>query len=362
MVRYNQIENAEFFAVLRVRIQHYFKSNELSIYAEDVAYAKAIVLIGAYALTYYTLLHTSAFDLYLILCVVLGMLKIFIALNIAHDAAHRAFFRNRRLNDLMLFTFDALGANGYMWKLRHVHSHHAFTNVPDHDADIKQSALVRIFPNSPLSGLHSYQHLYMPVLYGFYSLHWLLFRDFKDFINTPPNNHLTYHRKVELIRLILGKLIYFTMMILVPYQLLALEFYQVILGFMVMQMSASYTVAIALASAHVGEHAEFPEPDRTGQLPYSFLMHQLITTTDFATDSKLLTHLYGGFNHHVIHHLFPNICHIHYPPLTKILKNTCKEYGIGYNENKTLIDAINAHLQLLKSRSKNNLTVAMPEF
>lgn len=362
MIQYNQIENAEFFVVLRGRVQQYFKSNKLSIYAEDVAYAKAIVLTSAYALAYYTLLHTRPIDLYLILCMVLGMLKIFIALNIAHDAAHGAFFRKRKLNDLMLFIFDALGANGYMWKLRHVHSHHAYTNVPEYDADIKQSALVRIFPNTPLSTLHRYQHLYMPVFYGFYSLHWLLFRDFKDFINTPPNNRLTHHRKVELIRLITGKLIYFTMMILVPYQLLTLELYQVILGFIVMQMTASYTVAIALASAHVGDHAVFPEPDRTGQLPYSFLMHQIVTTTDFATDSKLLTHLYGGFNHHVIHHLFPNICHIHYPPLTKILKSTCKEYGIRYNENKTLIDAISAHLQLLKVRSKNNLAVTMPEF
>ncbi|MEQ8472510.1 MAG: acyl-CoA desaturase [Marinoscillum sp.] len=362
MIRYNQIENAEFFAVLRGRVQHYFKSNGLSIYAEDRAYAKAIVLTSAYAVSYYALLHTSSFNQYILFCLALGMLKIFVALNIAHDAAHRAFFRNRLLNDLLLFTFDALGANGYMWKLRHVHSHHAFANVPDYDADIKQSALVRIFPKSAHNSLHRFQHLYMPVFYGFYSLHWLLFRDIKDFIQTPPNNRLSHHRKMELIRLIMGKLIYFTMMIMVPYQLLALEFYQVILGFFVMQMAASYTVAIALASAHVGEFAEFPEPDRTGQLPYSFLMHQIITTTDFATKNSLLTHLYGGFNHHVIHHLFPNICHIHYPPLTRILKTTCQEYGIRYNENKSLFDAIKAHLQLLKSRSENNLAVSMPEF
>lgn len=363
MIRFNQVENPEFFAVLRGRIQHYFKSNDLSIYAEDKAYAKALVLIGTYGLTYYALLHANRFDGYLMLCVALGMLKIFVALNVAHDAAHGAFFRSKALNDWLLFAFDALGANGYMWKLRHVHSHHAYANIPNHDADIKQSSLVRIFPNAPLRYLHRFQHVYMPVLYGFYSMHWLLFRDVKDFIDTPPNSRqIKKHHTIELIRLIMGKLIYFTMMIAIPYQLLAFEFYQVILGFVITQITASYTVAIALASAHVGHGAEFPEPDNSNLMPHSYLMHQIITTTDFATRSLLVTHLYGGFNHHVIHHLFPQICHIHYPSLTKILKNTCSEYNIPYKENKTLYDAIIAHYQLLKERGKHEAPVALPQF
>ena len=363
MIQYNRIKNHEFFVVLRGRVQNYFSDNSLSIYAEDRAYAKAILLISSYILVYYTMLHTSTFRDYLVLCAVLGILKIFVALNIAHDAAHHAFFRNKKLNDILLFVFDALGANGYMWKLRHVHSHHAFTNIPDHDADIKQSALVRIFPGSPLRYLHRLQHVYMPVLYGFYSMHWLLFRDFKDFIDTPANSkEIKSHRKIELVRLILGKLIYILTMIGAPYQLLALELYQVILGFIVMQLAASYTVAIALASAHVGHGAEFPEPDDSNLLPYSFLMHQIITTTDFATNNPVVTHLYGAFNHHVIHHLFPHVCHIHYPSLTRILKETCEEYAIPYKENNTLLDAIYAHFQLLKQRGKEEAVLIMPEF
>ncbi len=363
MIRYNQIKNHEFFVVLRGRVQNYFKDNGLSIYAEDRAYAKALILVSSYVLCYYAMLHTNTFGQYIALCVVLGMLKIFVALNVAHDAAHHAFFRSKKLNDLLLFVFDALGANGYMWKLRHVHSHHAYTNVPNYDADIKQSALVRIFPSSPLRYLHRLQHVYMPVLYGFYSLHWLLFRDFKDFYDTPTNNRqISAHQTVELIRLIMGKLVYFTMMIGAPYQWLALEFYQVILGFIVMQFAASYTVAIALASAHVGHDAEFPEPDDSNVLPHSFLMHQIITTTDFATKNPLVTHLYGAFNHHVIHHLFPHVCHIHYPDLTTILKFTCSEYGIPYKENDTLMDAIYAHYQLLEERSKAELELVLPEF
>ena len=363
MIRYNQIKNHEFFVVLRGRVQNHFKENGLSIYAEDRAYAKAILLVGSYALVYYSLLHTATFSQYLLLCVALGILKIFVALNVAHDAAHHAFFRSKKFNELLLFVFDALGANGYMWKLRHVHSHHAYTNVPDHDADIKQSALVRIFPDSPLKHLHRLQHVYMPVLYGFYSMHRLLFRDFKDFMDTPTNNQgIKNHQTMELIRLIFGKLMYFLTMIAAPYQLLALEFHQVILGFIIMQFAASYTVAIALASAHVGHGAEFPEPDDSNQLPYSFLMHQIITTTDFATKNLLVTHLYGAFNHHVIHHLFPHVCHIHYPALTRILKRTCEEYSIPYKENSTLLDAIYAHYQLLRERGKEEAVLVMPEF
>ena len=108
---------------------------------------------------------------------------------------------------------------------------------------------------------------------------------------------------------------------------------------------------MALISAHIGEHSVYPEPNEHGEMPTSWVRHQMITTSDFATESKLLTHLFGGFNHHVVHHLFPNICHIHYPKLTEILKATCKEFGMPYNSTPTLLDAMFSHLKFLKIRS-----------
>ena len=32
----------------------------------------------------------------------------------------------------------------------------------------------------------------------------------------------------------------------------------------------------------------------------------------------------------VVHHLFPNICHTHYPAIAPIVVDTCREFGIPY--------------------------------
>ena len=43
----------------------------------------------------------------------------------------------------------------------------------------------------------------------------------------------------------------------------------------------------------------------------------MYTTANFATDSKLAAFFTGGLNQQVEHHLFPNICHVHYKKLSK---------------------------------------------
>ncbi len=32
----------------------------------------------------------------------------------------------------------------------------------------------------------------------------------------------------------------------------------------------------------------------------------------------------------VVHHLFPNICHTHYPAIAPIVVETCREFGVPY--------------------------------
>ncbi|MGB0840523.1 MAG: fatty acid desaturase, partial [Chitinophagales bacterium] len=138
---------------------------------------------------------------------------------------------------------------------------------------------------------------------------------------------------------------------LIPYFLLPFSLGTILLGFVLFHFAASFTVALALISAHIGEDSVYPEPDAMGKMPTSWIRHQIVTTSDFATHNPVLTHLFGGFNHHVVHHLFPNICHIHYPQLTQILIQTCADYDMPYKSNPTLIRAIFSHWNFLKIRS-----------
>ena len=50
----------------------------------------------------------------------------------------------------------------------------------------------------------------------------------------------------------------------------------------------------------------------------------------------------------VEHHLFPKICHVHYPAISDIVKDTATEFGVPYIENKSFWTALASHSRVLK--------------
>jgi len=39
---------------------------------------------------------------------------------------------------------------------------------------------------------------------------------------------------------------------------------------------------------------------------------------------------------------------VHYPAISKIVKETCNEFGVPYLENKTFMQALRSHIRTLK--------------
>lgn len=348
----------QFLIEVRQRVNEYFQLNGISKYANNVAILKAVIFVIMYLLASGALFFVSTYLQLLVVYAVIGVSSILIALNLSHDAAHNSFAKSKKINNILVYTFDLLGASGYIWKYKHIHSHHPHVNIPDVDNDIKESKLMRITPEAKWFDNHQYQHLYMPPLYFFYTLFWLLFRDFKDFYETDENGKKSFaHKKSEYFILFAVKIIFVARMLILPYLILPFSFGQVLVGFLCFHFIASFTVALPLVSAHVGEYAKFPRPDKDGMMSTSWVRHQLITTTDFATHNPIITQIFGGFNHHVAHHVFPDICHIHYPSLTEILKATCKEYNMPYADNPTMTEAIWSHLKFLKLQGQQGLRV-----
>jgi linoleoyl-CoA desaturase len=77
------------------------------------------------------------------------------------------------------------------------------------------------------------------------------------------------------------------------------------------------------------------------------LTHQLLTTSNFGTGSRLLTWLCGGLNHQIEHHLFPQMSHIHLSKIAPIVKKTAEEFGIPYRSSTTYWQAIGRHTRML---------------
>lgn len=341
-----------FYRTLRKRVQAYFEETGQSPFANHRFYLKgllyAVVYLGAYGMLLASGGQSAPFFVGYAL---MGATAILIGLNLGHDAAHGAISRKKWVNALFMQVFDLMGANSFMWRNRHVFAHHPYPNVIGQDSDIQQVPFVRIFPNDRILPMHRYQHLYMPLLYLLYTSHWILRRDFRDFLVNEAGAFKGKKIPGRQVWALIGyKAFFAAYTVVLPAWVLPVGWGKIGAGFLLMNVCASLVVAIALISAHVGEDAVFPTPDEAGRMPDSWAVHQLVTTSDFATRNPVINALFGGFNHHVIHHLFPRICHIHYPALTRILRETAAEFDLPYNHEPRLTQAMISHWRLLKKQ------------
>jgi fatty acid desaturase len=51
----------------------------------------------------------------------------------------------------------------------------------------------------------------------------------------------------------------------------------------------------------------------------------------------------------VVHHLFPGICHCHYPALAPIVLRSASEFGVPYKVYPTFSSAVMAHFRQLRN-------------
>ena len=341
-------EDDNFYADLRAEVDAYFKARGETHHGNRLMHLKVAVLVVGY-LTAFGLILTASHPNMLWGCYAfLGFWGVFLGLNVGHDAVHYALFKNRAWNRWAMHVFDFLGLSSYNWKKRHVGGHHIFPNIMSYDPDIQQSKVVKIYPQDEHRAMYRFQWLYMPLIYAIFTLRWVFYRDFKDVMSERIGgvNNRPYPKR-EVVKMVIFKLSYVALMVVLPWQVTGMSLGTVALGFVILQFCASLTMTVVLLSSHIDEHSHFPEPDETGMMPHSWSKHHMLTTSDYATESFWVTHLFGGINHHVIHHLFQHVCHIHYPALTRILKEVAAKHRVPYRSTKYFFPAMYSHFRLL---------------
>ncbi|MBS1526546.1 MAG: fatty acid desaturase [Bacteroidetes bacterium] len=325
-----------------------------------------IVFKSALLITFYFLFYSCILlfgnNTYLLFAfyILTGWSMILVFLNTFHDAAHGAIFKRRIYNEWLTYILELFGSNSFVWKKRHLLLHHPYPNVQHWDIDVKQSDMVRIFPQSKWFSFHRYQHVYMWFLYFFYTLNWLFVRDFKDFFGTKDNylKRVTVIPRVEYFKLFGAKVLNLFLMIGLPVLVLEQQWYTIVAAFLVMHFAASAFGVTALLSTHADEDADFPLLGEDGQINNTWAEYQVAATKDFCTNSRFANMLFGGFNHHVAHHLFPTVAHTYYPSITPLIKKVALQYELDYR-SYPLHEAIYSHFMLLKKNgSAENLFAA----
>jgi linoleoyl-CoA desaturase len=337
------------FDALREKTDAYFKTHNISATGNFKLFSKTIILTTVAITTYLLLvLGDLHWGIQLGLCALLGLTFASIGFNVMHDGAHGSYSSNKRLNDIMSYSLNMMGCSSFMWKIKHNIVHHSYTNIEGVDDDIAIGPLMRVNEHQKKYWIHRFQHIYWIVLYGLTYFIWIFGNDFKKYFTGKIGP--TPIRKMKLSEHFgfwITKIIYVSLLVVLPAY--KHGFMEAIIGYGVVLFVTGLVIAVVFQLAHVVEDTHFPSPDPTTQkIENEWALHQINTTANFATHNKVISWFMGGLNFQVEHHLFPKISHIHYPEISKIVRDTCKEFNVKYIEYPTFISAVGAHLRHLR--------------
>lgn len=308
-------------------------------------------MLAIYLVPYFLILLLPLADISIVLLYFLmGIGLAGLGLCVMHDAIHGAYSQWPWLNKVASFSMNLIGGSPFTWKIQHNILHHSYTNIYHLDEDIDDKPFLRLSPSGKLKKYHKVQHWYALPLYSLATLSWVLMKDFRQLITynrTGLTRQHGFSPAKETINMILGKVLYVFFIIVVPL-LLGLTWWAVALGFVLMHMLAGLYITIVFQLAHVVEGPDHHEAPLDGNMTDTWAIHQLKSTANFACNNRLVTWLVGGLNFQIEHHLFPNISHIHYRNIAKIVKHTAKEFNLPYYEHKRFRGAVMSHLKVLK--------------
>jgi len=344
-LKFKRYDKNDFYAVLKKRVENYFTENKLSIHAPCYVYVKATIFALIYVLLYAAILSDN-FGLWglIILFGLLGVCKGLIGFNIIHDSLHNALTPYKSVNMALGYWFDLNGTSSYIWKISHNVHHHVYTNIPGHDDDINKASVLRLNSTDKVLWFHRFQNWYAPVLYSLIGFNWVFYSDFAWMFAASKRKSVALS---DVLIMIAFKFINITLFLVLPLTLLSVPWWYIALSYLSMHIFGGITISIIFQLAHIVDNVSYHEPDNDGNMEHNWALHEMLTTSNFATNNRFLTELIGGLNFQIEHHLFPQINHSHYPAISKIVKETAVEYNCPYYEQPTLFTAIKSHFRTL---------------
>ncbi|KAL5486887.1 hypothetical protein EMCRGX_G019424 [Ephydatia muelleri] len=270
---------------------------------------------------------------------------------VSHDASHFTITHNPLVWKIVGIGHDLfLGASIYIWHHQHIIGHHVYTNIDGYDPDIvpintEVADVRRIKDTQKWYPVYLYQHLYMPVLYGFLGVKTKLTDTYNIITMRITTTHVNPLNKFQIVVFFGGKLMHLFLRLFVPYMFM--NFSTVIYLNALCEATASYWLALLFETSHDNSAVEWYKPDENNKMNMDWAEMQVAATQDWATDSWFWTKFSGAINHQLAHHLFPAVLPHYYPAITPIIAQTCREYGLKYQCVDTAWKAVECHLDHL---------------
>jgi linoleoyl-CoA desaturase len=347
-VVFNRNQHPEFFKLVTKRVNDYFQENNTSRFANFSMKFKSVIILLLYfiPLSYLIFGEVGSLSMQYVLWAITGLGMVGIGLTIMHDANHGAYSSKKWVNDMMGGTLNLVGAYNVNWKIQHNVFHHTYTNIVGYDEDIRKT-IIRFTPKHPFKAFHKFQSIYVSVLYMIFPFIWILSKDFDQYARYSKKNlyeRMGRSNRRALLEIVIIKALYWPITLWLPLHASHFGYEHTIAGFFMHHFISGIILALATQPAHVGDDMQyFTSTENDGNMENNWAIHQIITTANFAEGSPFITWCFGGLNYQIEHHLFPTICHVHYPEISKIVRRTCDEFDLPYKSHRTFFDALISH-------------------
>ena len=349
--KFSQTENVEFYQVLSARVNSYFKSGNISRNGNWNMAIKTILMFLLYFTPYFLMLFGIVTHplMVIALWMMMGLGMAGIGLSVMHDANHGAYSSKKWINRYLGYSMNLIGANAEIWKLQHNVLHHTYTNVHGADDDINTPGILRFSPYNKRYWIHKYQYLYIWFFYGISTLFWMTLKEFVQVFRYRKMGLIKGRKKfrIMLIQLSIWKIFYYSYILVLPIILFPIPVWLILLSFFAMHFITGLILSLIFQTAHVVPACEYAIANDNGIIENSWAIHEMMTTSNYAPSSRIFSWFIGGLNYQVEHHLFPNICHVHYKQISKIVLSTAREFGIPYNTQKNFLLAVWNHIKML---------------
>ena len=341
--------NSAFFRVLKHRVDSYFLENNLHPSGNAPILMKGIVQVLCSMIIYIILVFfTPVPAVSVAICVILGINLAVIGFNVMHEGGHQTFSRHPWINTVSAYALNVLGGTAYYWKIKHNVNHHTYTNIEGLDSDIDVKPFMRLHEDQPWHRYHRFQHVYGILLYAISYLAWIFYEDFQKYFSgrvsvssdpkqLPIKEHFIFW---------FTKAMYLVMYMVIP--IIFVGWVDWLIGFLIITSVCGLATSIVFQLAHVVERTEFHSLKPFTGKKYEWAIHQVVSTSNFATHSRILHWFLGGLNFQIEHHLFPRISHVHYPVVNRYVREICTEYNVSYNEYSSMLMALASHVSHLR--------------